>query len=164
MKYVKVSAVLVLILISFNSFAQLKNFPILVCKDDATIIKYLDSLNAAEGNPAYKVVKNTSDAGNLILTETFGIDDERFYTCYDLILKFTKMGPFSVCVREDVLSTGKYATPNIDYIKNNFAEKISDSKWEMKGPPELPIFIDATIKMSGDNFCHIQYSLKDLDR
>jgi hypothetical protein len=164
MKSLKALITMGFIIMFFNSFAQLKNFPMLLCKDDTMIVKYLDSLNMVEGNPNYKVVKKITDTGNLLLTETFAIDDEPYYTCYDLIFKFIKLGRFNVCVREDVLSTGDYAAPNINYIIDNFSDKISENNWEMRGPPELPIIIDATIVRNQDNFCQIRYSIKDLDR
>lgn len=163
MKNCKIVILIGFILLSFNSFSQLKNFPILLCKDDTMVIKFLDSVNIAEGHH-YTVEKKMPDAMHLFLTETFSLDDQPYYTCYDLIFKFIKMGPFYVCVREDVLSTGDNALANANFIKALFTDKLSDNKWEMKGPPDLPfVHIDATVDKKDNDVSHIRYGIQELD-
>jgi hypothetical protein len=163
MKHIKTIVTIGFILLSFNSIGQLKNFPILLCQDDTMVIKVLDSLNTAAGGK-YTVTTRTPDPQHIVLTETFAMEDQAFYSCYDLILKFIKLGPFYICIREDVLTTSDYAAPNIDYVKANFTTKLSDSKWEMQGPTQFPILFNATVEWPTTHICHIVYDVKDLDR
>jgi hypothetical protein len=162
MKYLKTIIAIGFTFVSLNAVAQLKNFPVLVCKDDSTITKYLDSLNTAKGNPNYTITKNTSNPRSEVFSETFAMDDQPYFTCYAIILKFLKLGPYNVCIKEDILCTNDYAAPNIEYINKNFTKAADSTTLEMISR-QSPIVINATIDRKVDNICHIIYQVKDLN-
>ena len=86
----------------------------------AAAADYLDSLNGLKNNPYYKIEKDISQDGNLILKSGFSIYDEQFYTCLSIWTVFNRFEGTEICVNQRFFGGVEYAQSNLSFIKDNF--------------------------------------------
>lgn len=152
----KIIIIIFFTLISSVSIGQkLPYFPMMVCKSDSIIDRYMDSINRIKG---YKMEKTLSNSGDIIYKEIIDLPDQSYYTCYAMFFRFFRFDGYNLCKREDILGTTSYVMPNVNYIKDNFTQQ-DDSTWEIIKNPFSPIFIEAkmSIEQLNDTICHIEY-------
>lgn len=112
------------------SFSQIKHIKLLVLKTEKEVVKYFDSLNNLKSNPYYKITRDVSEDGDLILRAEYSLDDEQFYTCTNISTIFQRAeNGVEVCIRQIIKGSTKFASSNLSFIKDNF-KWISEGKWE----------------------------------
>ena len=87
----------------FVSFSQFSHVELLVGLTETEATKYLDSLNHLKSNPYYKVERDISPDGYLLLKSSFSLADEYFYKCSSIFLWFTRVKGVEYCMRQIIL-------------------------------------------------------------
>ena len=104
--------------------------PMLLGASDSLVIEYLDSLNLIRPHPNFKIDRDVSDSGDLILKAKYDPNDEKYLKCKSIYTRFQRFDK-EVCVMQIVVGSAVYASYNLKYIKDNFSP-IADGKWERK--------------------------------
>lgn len=111
-------------------FGQLDHMPLMVGNTDIEVIHYLDSLNKLKANPYYKVIKDMTPDGELMLRAEYSLYDEEFYTCLYVRYDFMTVGvDKEICVGQMVMGHVEYAENNMRYVRQNF-KNTSSGHWE----------------------------------
>ncbi len=148
----KNSIVILLLLICISPcFSQIDHLQILLGKTESQVRHYLDSLNSLKKNPYYKIEKDISQDGNLILKSGFSISDEQFYTCTSIWTFFNRIQGTEICVNQRFLGGVEYAQSNLSFIKDNF-EFVSEGRWQKPFGNSKKNKIVATFKRNDGEF------------
>lgn len=116
-----------LLIISCSSYSQLKNITILIGRTDQEVTHYFDSLNALNGHN-FKVERNITDKGDLILKNDFPLSEENYYLSLAIIARFLRIDGIEKCVTQVIMGTVEYAELNLANIKDNFTQ-LSNNRW-----------------------------------
>jgi len=153
-----------LVFISYYSFSQINHIEMLVGKSDFQVMRYFDSLNHLKSNPYYKIEKKVSNYGDLILENEFSMDDEEFYSCSGIIVRFLRINENEICTEAIVTGHAEFSQRNLNFIKDNF-EFSTDNTWEKEYNPNMPFKIVATFKRreeENSSFYVIDYRLVEI--
>ena len=132
MKYKKLFLLTTLsvLFITNKCFTQIDHIRIMVGELEPAVINYLDSLNKLKTNKYYKIERDITNNGDLMLQCSYSIYDEDFYRCSDILLVFQRFSNGEeVCITQDVLGATKYAASQLNYIKDNF-NLVAEGRWE----------------------------------
>lgn len=146
----------VLLCVSSFSFSQMKSIKSLILLTEAEATAYLDSLTNLKKDRFYSIRKDTAPNGNLHLSVSFDLSDEKFYTCTSIGLGFTESNGINYCTIQMLMGTVKYSVSNLSYIKKNF-KYISKGHWTKTYKKDIPIIIDVTF--DGENDQNGVYSI-----
>jgi hypothetical protein len=128
-----------LLLITATAFSQINHIKVLIGKPEQVIRDYFDSLNKLKSNPAYKIERDATDEGGLILTTNFSLGDEDYYTCLSIATVFTRLADGrEICTTQLLFGSSKNAQPNMAYIKDNY-KLIKENYWERTITPKVKI-------------------------
>lgn len=130
MRLIRLYVAIMLSAIFFNANGQISYIKIMIGDTESEVEKYMDSLFSLKHNSYYKIKRNLSQDGDLILTAEYALSDENFYTCSYLRTIFKRVKGANYCVLQQLMGTDSYLIPNINYIKDTFKE-MTDSKWEI---------------------------------
>ena len=119
-----------LFFIFYSSFCQLKHIELLIGQLDTHVISYFDSLNNLKSNPYYKIKKDVSDYGDMILSNEFSLSDESYYTCLSVTARFARIKGVELCDRQYISGTSEFSKLNLDFIKDNFKFVSEKNNWE----------------------------------
>ena len=141
-----------------KSYSQLNGVDILVAKNSERITSYLDSLNHLKSNPYYKIEKDVSPEGSLILKSEYAISDQEFYKCLSVSFLFKRIKGEEFCIRQLVMGYTRYADTYLNYLKDNFTT-ITPGTWQYVYPSgELKVVAEFVKK--DDGFFYITYDLQ----
>lgn len=121
--------ILVLVILSFNSYSQDRKIPLLVSQTEQTITNWLDSINKLSKNPYYKIKRQVAEDGDLILTCDYAINEEYLYKCLKVGFRFSYARGTNICIVQSISGSEQYAQENLQFIRDNFT-KVSDGNWE----------------------------------
>src|SRR5258708_4779985 len=90
---------LLFILFSYSYLAhtQITHITILLGMTEAEVTSYYVSLNNLKYNPNFKIEKDVSDDGDLMLSIKFASSVESYYSCRDLGTKFYRKDGTEIC-------------------------------------------------------------------
>jgi hypothetical protein len=145
-----------------QGFSQVDHIQVLIGETETTVINYLDSLNRLKPNSHFKIEKDVTDFGDLMLHCDFPLNDENeeFFKCNTLIFVFKRLHPGEErCTTESVLGNATYAFSQLNYIKDNF-KFVSDNTWE-KNFSEQGKIVASFKKETQSPFFGIEYELKE---
>ncbi len=148
---------------SITSYAQLKNLgapKILVGIKKEEVINYFNELNSLNPNPLKKVDKEFDNEGNLTLSVSFPLDEEKYYNCLDMKASFitTKSGN-SICDSQTIVFSNDCAEANINQL-NKYFTKYNGNEWRFDYSSRL--FIKAKLTKN-ENIYGILYYLSSKD-
>ena len=129
----KTISLIALVLLSCSVFSQIDHIKILVGYPETDVIKYFDSLNTLKNDPVYKINRTVSDSGGLVLSCMFSIENENFYNCETISVKFLRENGVAYCITQLITGDALSAQTNFAYIKENFKTTASGA-WEQKLP------------------------------
>ena len=109
--------------------AQISHINVLIGKTEVQVTRYLDSLNNLKDNSYYKIKRDVSETGGLILKVEFSMSDEKYYNCSGIVVGFQRFNGQEICINQMLWGIAEYAQSNSSYIKDNF-EVVSDGEWE----------------------------------
>lgn len=163
----KILLVIICTFIYFSSFSQIGNVQVLIGKYDTYVKKYFDSLNSLKPNPYFKIKKDFSKNGEMVLIAEFATSDQPIFGCYFIMVLFqrTKDGN-QICISEKISGEVQYADGNLNYIKDNFTRIPSETaKWEKPFGYDLTFKIIAEFERRDGNYPSyvITYSAKEID-
>ncbi|WP_121353168.1 hypothetical protein [Flavisolibacter nicotianae] len=128
-----------LLLITTNAFSQIDHIKVLIGRPESAIREYFDSLNHLKSNPAYRIDRDVAENGDLMLSVSFSLKDEDFYTCIGIAVVFIRIsGGEEICRTQVVHGSSKNAQPNLAYIKDNY-KYIKENYWERAIAPGAKI-------------------------
>lgn len=133
-----------------SSYSQKIRPKLLLMYDADHVTSYFDSLNHLRYNPYYKVEKDITPSGDLILKNDFAIADEDFYSCTHIETKFQRLKGVDYCVMEIIMASKKDMLFLLEDIKDRYT-KIADNKWQFEPPAFPEVRVIATYKQPEDN-------------
>lgn len=110
--------------------SQIDHIRVLLGQSDSAVINYLDSLTRLRADSNYKVEKNASGDGDLILHCDFDVNGQSFYNCRRVYF-FVHSFPDGVtmCYKQSVSGSPEYASSQLNFVKSNF-KVVSTNEWE----------------------------------
>lgn len=118
------------VLLCHSGFSQLSSVDVLLGMTESRITTYFDSLNRLKSNPAYKIERDVTPDGALMLKNSFSMADEPFYKCLDVSVVFRRINGKEVCISQLVFGSSQYASNYLNYVKDNF-KYVEPNKWEV---------------------------------
>lgn len=116
-----------LLLTSFNSFAQLNHFPVLIGYGKEKTIRYLDSLDDLNGLP-HSYIEERSGTMDLVYDNDFGRINEDYYQCLSVTVTFKKIKGKNICIEEYISGTKGKSDSNSNYLQHEYMHT-SDNNW-----------------------------------
>lgn len=163
---IRAGLIIIIVLFSIASFSQLRAVRILIGKNDAYVIKYLDSLNSLHPNQYFKIDKDFTGNGEMFLTAEFALVDQPIFTCYAIMVLFQRSpNGTQICTTEVITGNPEYAEGNLNYIKDNFNRVPNQqATWEKQYANGLPIKLMADFeRKEGDTPAYvITYYIKEM--
>ena len=156
----RVSISILSFFIFYSSFSQINHVELLVGKLDSHVTSYFDSLNGLKSNPYYKIKKDVTDYGDMLLSVEFASVDQSYYTCLSITTRFTRLKGTEFCNKQYITGRSEFAKPNLDFIKDNFTFVAEKNNWEKILIPDH-FKIIATFERQG-NFYSIIYELQEI--
>lgn len=119
--------------------SQIDHIRVLLGQSDSIVLNYLDSLNQLRTNSNYKVEKDASSDGDLILHCDFALNDQSFYNCRNVYFFLHRFPDGMVmCYNQNVSGPVEYAASQLNFVKDNY-KTVSDNKWERDLSPHYKI-------------------------
>jgi hypothetical protein len=146
--------------IFYSSFSQINHIELLIGKLDSDVTSYFDSLNSLKSNPYYKIKRDVSDYGDMILKVEFALADGAYYTCSSIITRFVRLKGDEFCDRQYIMGSAEFAKPNLDFIKDNFKFVPEKDNWEKILIPDH-FKVIATFEKK-EEFYTIRYELEEI--
>jgi hypothetical protein len=144
-KFLYIRTLFFLLFLTFygiTSYAQLKNLgapKILVGIKKEEVINYFNELNSLNPNPLKKVDKEYDNEGNLTLSVSFSLDEEKYYNCLDMKVSFTTtQGGTSICDSQSIVFSNDCADININQL-NKYFTKFNGNEWRFDYSSKLYI-------------------------
>jgi hypothetical protein len=90
-------------------------------------------------NPLKKVDKEYDNEGNLTLSVSFSLDEEKYYNCLDMKVSFTTtQGGTSICDSQTIVFSNDCADININQL-NKYFTKFNGNEWRFDYSSKLYI-------------------------
>jgi hypothetical protein len=119
----------ILLLVSCSCYSQVDHIEMLIGKTDSEVTQYFDSLNSLKNNPYYKIKRDVTDNGDLMLSVEFALSDGGYYTCSSIMTRFERVKGIEICVTQGIVGSTEFAQGNLSFIKDNF-EVVSEGRWK----------------------------------
>lgn len=145
----------------FNlSFSQISHIDVLIGKLDSDVTRYLDSLHNLKSNPYYKIKRDVTNNGDMLLSVEFSLADQSYYNCLRITTRFTRSQGSEFCTTQYITGKSEFAKPNLDFIKDNFTFVQEKNIWEkVLIPGQFKVV--ATFE-SAEKFYTITYKLQEI--
>lgn len=143
-----------------SSFSQINHIDVLIGKLDSHVTKYFDSLNNLKSNPYYKIKRDVTNYGDMLLSVEFSSVDQSYYNCLSITTRFTRSQGSEFCDKQYITGRSEFAKPNLDFIKDNFTFVQEKNIWEKVLIPGH-FKVVATFE-SEEKFYNITYELQEI--
>ena len=140
-----------LLIISYTGFGQFDHAGIMLGKTDSVILIYIDSLDHLIDSSFYKLKKEITKEGNLLITVYLSVEDEHYYKCVGYIFFFEKKNDLEICTRQVIVGTRVFSPYNLAYLNDNFTKR-KKNRWEKPYAPDDTLKITAHYEEENDQY------------